>query len=330
VSISLDVLSQATCMNKNKVNSRDFPNLDTIQRSIADLHRKFPGTELLGLQFPSSLSPAIVDASQVGDPIRAVEQIVGAMLHHFHLPAASVAVKFNDGLEVPARISETQGGGRLVEMQTAYMVSPDLVAILAHEVAHFFLDTSRLRYAITLENEVLTDTTANYLGAGWSVLNAYRKSVSTSEERVFGGRVVTTTTSVSKLGYLTPQEFGYVIARRCRVTNEHIVPWIHRAEGRAAFSAGVAQLNREVRQPPLATAGVPLRIRYKIAVWRSRRKASTTAHVFDYGAYAIESGTKISVRFRCPQCTQQLRIPVGVKHAVVTCKVCKKEFDCSS
>jgi hypothetical protein len=308
-----------------------FPNLRTIQRSIADLHKRFPRSELLGLQFPSSLSPAIVDTAQLGDPVTSVQQIVEAIVHHFHLRAASVVVRFNDQLEVPARITQTRGGHRLVEMQMGFMASRETVAILAHEVAHFFLDTVGLRYKDTFQNEVLTDTAASYLGAGWSVLNAYQRSESRSEQWVGPNtRTVTTTTRESKLGYLTPEEFGYVLARRCNTTDERLLPWIGRNEGKAALSAGFAQLRRELAQPPLGTASALRRIKYKYAVWRSKRKGGQEATIYDYGNFSIEAAARKSVLFRCPRCTQQLRFPVGIKRADVTCNVCKQAFACSS
>jgi hypothetical protein len=308
-----------------------FPNLRVIQRSIADLHKRFPGPALLGLQFPSSLSPAIMDAAADGDPIASAQHIVAAIAHHFHLPVASVVVRFSETLEVPARITRQQNGSRLVEMQTGFMGSRATIAILAHELAHFFLDNLKLRYDDTFQNEILTDTAANYLGAGWSVLNAYTKSVSRATYQVGPNAWQTsTTTRESKLGYLTPEEFGYVLARRCNITNENLFPWIIRNEGKTALSDGKAQFRRELGQPPLAKAGLLSRLKYKYVVLRSRRGSGPEAKLYDYGVYSIEAGAKKSVLFRCPRCTQQLRLPVGVKRAQVTCRNCKEAFVCSS
>lgn len=321
----------ANWRNDSEPLARGFPNLRVIQRSIADLHKRFPGPALLGLQFPSSLSPAIIDAAMVGDPIASAQHVVEAIIHHFHLPAASVVVRFNEKLEVPARISRQPNGARLVEMQTGFMGSRETIAILAHELAHFFLDNLRLRYDDTFQNEILTDTAANYLGAGWSVLNAYRKSVSRSQQQIgFNTWQTTTTSRESKLGYLTPEEFGYVLARRCNITNENLLPWISRNEGKTALSAGQAQLRRELAQPPLATAGLLSRLKYRYAVLRSTKSSGPDAKLYDYGVFSIEAGAKKSVLFRCPRCTQQLRLPVGVKRAEVTCKICKEAFTCSS
>ena len=116
-----------------------FPNLRTIQRSIADLHKHFPGSELLGLKFPSSLSPAIIDATDAEDPIASVKRIVAAIVHHFHLPDSTVVVNFNENMDQPARISQGLGGARIVEIQSKFKASRETVAILAHEIAHYFL-----------------------------------------------------------------------------------------------------------------------------------------------------------------------------------------------
>ena len=279
---------------------------------------------LLGLQFPSSLSPAIIDAALLGDPLIAAERIVGAMLRHYHLPANQVVVRFNNTMKEAGTIVKMADGKRLVEVQGRYRGSGQIVAVLAHEIAHFFLDTHGLRYS-DIENEFLTDTTAIYLGAGWSILSAYEYSVS---QRF--GLNTPETTSKSKLGYLRPEEFGYVIARRCNVTNENVAPWIQRKEGKAALSSGIAQLRRELAQPPLVTAGIVSRLKFKYAVLRSTKGAESAAKVYDFGAYSIEAGAKKSVLFRCPRCTQQLRLPVGVKRAQVTCGNCQEAFACSS
>jgi hypothetical protein len=315
----------ANLQNDAELLSLGFPNLRVIQRSIADLHKRFPGAALLGLQFPSSLSPAIIHAAMAGDPDVSVGRIVSTMLHHFHLPADQVVVRFSDNLKEAGRISETAHGKRLVEMQSRFRGSGQIVAVLAHEIAHFFLDTHGLRYSDTFENEFLTDTTAIYLGAGWSMLSAYEYTVS----QRFG---LNTSRSISrsKMGYLTPEEFGYVLARRCKVTNEDVAPWIPRKEGKAALSAGFTRLRRELGQAPLATAGLLPRLKYKYAVLRSTKGSGLDAKLYDYGAFSIEAGVKKSVLFRCPRCTQQLRLPVGVRRAGVTCKGCKEAFTCSS
>lgn len=308
-----------------------FPNLRVIQRSIADLHKRFPGSQLLGLEFPSSLSRAIVDVAKIENTVDSVQHIVGAIVHHFHLRAASVVVRINGEMEEPARIRQIKGGDRIVEIQPGFMGGEETVALLAHEIAHFFLDTAQIHYENRFENEVLTDTTACYLGAGWSILNAYRRSVSKSS-RVVGINAweTTTTTRESKLGYLTPEEFGYVLARRSDITREYLLPWIGRSEGKYALSLGMRQLRRELAQPPLTSAGTFRRLGYKYAVLRSKKCSGQDAKIYNYGVYSIEAAERKCVLFRCPRCTQQLRLPVGVKRAEVTCKNCKHVFECSS
>lgn len=96
-------------------------------------------------------------------------------------------------------------------------------------------------------------------------------------------RQTVTSTTESKLGYLTPEEFGYVFARRCNITHEQLFAWIDRYEGKLALSAGMEQLQIELAQPPLATAGILRRLRYKYKVWRSTKKSGQDLHVYDYG-----------------------------------------------
>ena len=51
----------------------------------------------------------------------------------------------------------------------------DIGAALAHEVMHVYLHRLDLSFPGTRDNEILTDTAATYLGAGWLLLDAYRE-----------------------------------------------------------------------------------------------------------------------------------------------------------
>ena len=67
----------------------------------------------------------------------------------------------------------------------------------------------------TRDNEILTDTAAAYLGAGWLLLDAYREHGPFSQ----------------KLGYLTPEEFGYVLAQRAAVLRRGPGAVVHQPAG---------------------------------------------------------------------------------------------------
>ncbi|MCZ9339513.1 hypothetical protein NGM37_17235, partial [Streptomyces sp. TRM76130] len=91
------------------------------------------------------------------------------------------------------------------------------------------------------------------LGAGWLLLDAYRADAVSSQ----------------KLGYLTPEEFGYVLAKRALVFGEDPAVWFTSPQAYPAYAEGRSRARRDERQPPLTGAGWAGRRRYA----RDRRHA---------------------------------------------------------
>jgi hypothetical protein len=61
----------------------------------------------------------------------------------------------------------SQSNEFFVELQSQHrFAAKAIAAILAHEVAHIFLHRCGVRFPDEFENEVLTDTTAVYVGFG--------------------------------------------------------------------------------------------------------------------------------------------------------------------
>lgn len=114
----------------------------------------------------------------------------------------------------------------------------DIGAALAHEVTHVLLHRLGLEFPGTRDNEILTDTVTTYLGAGWLLLDAFREDAVSSQ----------------KLGYLTPEEFGYVLAKRAFAFDEDPSPWFTSPQAYEAFTAGRKRALRDTRQPPLVAA----------------------------------------------------------------------------
>ncbi|CAM5731967.1 hypothetical protein SFUMM280S_01514 [Streptomyces fumanus] len=99
------------------------------------------------------------------------------------------------------------------------------------------------------DNEILTDTVTTYLGAGWLLLDAYREDAASSQ----------------KLGYLTPEEFGYVLAKRALVFDEDPSVWFTSPQAYTAYVRGRERALLDGRQPPLTAAG-----------WAGRRRSRAT------------------------------------------------------
>lgn len=80
-----------------------------------------------------------------------------------------------------------------------------LGSILAHELAHMYLELHRIRSESTNENEKLTDAAAVYLGFGKLMLNGYVAAQESKTEALPWGATVIKT---RKLGYLDPCEIA--------------------------------------------------------------------------------------------------------------------------
>lgn len=304
---------------------RGFPHLRLIRRAIGDLHRRFPGQRLLKDRFPLSLGRDVVRSAVEGAPDWAANQTADEIVKHFGLRAATTLVVFREDLTSPARIWRETDGTYSIEVHAKYRVDrADLAGILAHEVAHAYLEAIGLQYADTQENELLTDTTAVYLGAGWPLLNAYRRTI-TETHAVH--EVSVQRRREEKLGYLTPDEFGYVLARRCVVTGENPESCLGDGLGVQLYRDGRRRVGRERRRPPLVGAGMWCWMAYHRGLRRAMHPAWSGWYI-ECGKFAFDCTHTPRVVFECPVCSQLLRLPVAIGRIEATCKVCSVQFQC--
>ena len=177
----------------------------------------------------------------------------------------------------------------------------DIGAALAHEVTHVYLHRLGLAFHGTRDNEILTDTATTYLGAGWLLLDAFRQDRLTSQ----------------KLGYLTPEEFGYVLAKRAAVFGEDPSVWFTSPQAYEAYVEGSALARADETRPPLAGSGWAGRLRYT----RDRRNALARPGLLprpaDTDSYSFESRSPLRVAFSCPTCHSASVCPyaAGCGHA---------------
>jgi hypothetical protein len=200
----------------------------------------------------------------------------------------------------------------------------DIGAALAHEIMHVYLYRLGLGFPGTRDNEIFTDTAAAYLGTGWLLLDAYRE-----ESSVRGDKLVR---SAFKLGYLTPEEFGYVLAKRARVWGDDVEPWFSSPEARDAYRAGLRRAYEDLRQPPLLRSGWASRRRYaadRRFVELQRRAGAGLPPVRRSGGYAFEGSSQLRVSFPCPTCHQRIRVPVRGKLSA-RCPLCRTELECDT
>jgi hypothetical protein len=290
-----------------------FPHLATVRSALTALYRRI-GEDGVRSYAPSVL-PVDVAFSEQDDPHLGAQYVARALVAHLRLPDARVIVGYRE-MEHAAGVELTAGPEYFVELNERFRRPGhrrDVGAALAHEITHVLLHRLGLSFPGTGDNEILTDTVTTYLGAGWLLLDAYRQDGASSQ----------------KLGYLTPEEFGYVLAKRALAFDEDPSPWFTSAEAYTAYTKGMAQARRDEQQPPLAAAGRLARHRYA----KDRRQAleqGGTGVPGPLAPYAFEGAPDaLRVSFPCPACHQRIRVPVrGALRA--RCGLCRTVHDCDS
>ncbi|MEV5507492.1 hypothetical protein [Streptomyces orinoci] len=286
-----------------------FPHLETVRNSITALYRRLSQDTVR--TFPLSVLPVDVAFAEDEDPYLGVQRVAGAMVRHLRLPDARMIVSFRE-MRHAGSVELAAGPEYFIELNARFKSHRrDIGAALAHEVTHVYLHRLGLEMPGTRDNEILTDTVAAYLGAGWLLLDAYREDALTTQ----------------KLGYLTPEEFGYVLAKRAAVFGEDPSPWFTSPRAYDAYAQGAGLARRDERRPPLVGAGRLVRHRYV----RDRRAAGHGSWVPGGPAaegYAFE-GDPLRVSFACPVCFQRIRVPVRGRLRA-RCGLCGSVLECET
>lgn len=291
-----------------------FPNLAVVRRSVNALYRTL--TSRTVRSFTESLSPSYATLDMGDDPVIGVQYVAAAVVRHLRLPEARMIVGFRD-MPSAAQVELADGPEYFIEMQNRYTRDHhDIAGVLAHEVTHVFLHRAGLAFPEVEDNEILTDVTATYLGAGWLTMNAHRVDEHHRES----------------LGYLTPQEFGYVLAQRAIAFGEDPLPWFSSAAARQAYEVGRARARADHLRPPLTGADPTAVRRYR----KDRRTAATLADDpsvrevrLAYDDYRFDGPGPLRVTFACPTCFQRIRVPVRGR-VTARCAVCASSLVCDT
>lgn len=292
---------------------RGFPHLSTVRASITALYKRLSWDTLR--IFDTSVPPSDVAFSDSEDLYTGVQRVARVMVQQFRLPDARMIVSFRE-MEHAAHVELATGPEYFIELNARFKQHRrDIGAALAHEVMHVYLHRLGLAFHGTRDNEILTDTATTYLGAGWLLLDAFRQDQLSSQ----------------KLGYLTPEEFGYVLAKRAAVFGEGPEVWFTSPQAYEAYLSGSGLARSDETRPPLATSGWAGRRRYT----RDRRYAlghpRSTPYPPDADAYSytFESRSPLRVSFPCPTCQQRIRVPVRGKMRA-RCGLCRSVLDCDT
>ncbi|OEU97113.1 hypothetical protein, partial [Streptomyces oceani] len=230
---------------------RGFPHLETVRAAVTALYRRLTPETVRAFQL--SVAPVDVGFDAREELYLGVQRVAGVMVRHLRLPDARMVVNFRDMTDA-AHVELESGPEYFVELNTRFKTHRrDIGAALAHEVMHVYLHRVGLAFPGVRDNEILTDTAAAYLGSGWLLLDAFRQDALSSQ----------------KFGYLTPEEFGYVLAKRARLFGEDPAVWFTSPQAYEAYTLGRTLAERDEAQPPLASARWSDRRRYA----RDRRLA---------------------------------------------------------
>ncbi|GAU68333.1 hypothetical protein SSP35_07_01350 [Streptomyces sp. NBRC 110611] len=264
--------------------------------------------------FAGSVPPVDVAFDDSEDLHLGAQRVAHALVRQLHLPDARVVVTFRE-MEHAANVELTAEPEYFIELNDRFRKHrKDIGAALAHEVMHVCLHRLDLSFPGTRDNEILTDTATAYLGAGWLLLDAYREHGPFSQ----------------KLGYLTPEEFGYVLAKRAEFFAEDPAPWFTSPQAYDAYRAGAARARRDAHRPPLAAAGWAARLRYAKDRRAARDPRGAGRRPSGAGdGYAFEGPSPLRVSFPCPVCRQRIRVPVRGRLRA-RCGLCKTVLECDT
>ncbi|WP_046775327.1 zinc ribbon domain-containing protein [Streptomyces yangpuensis] len=283
-----------------------FPHLATVRASITALFRRMSADGVRA--YATSLSPADAAFDASDDLHLGAQRVASAVVRALRLPDVRTVVAFRP-MEEAAVVELAAGPEYFIEVNDRFRTHRrDLAAALSHEITHVLLHRLDLAFPDPAENEILTDTAAAYLGVGWLLLDAYREDALTHQ----------------RFGYLTPEEFGYVLAKRAALFGEDPSAWFTSPQAYEAYVRGSAPAARDHRRAPLAAAGPLARRRYA----RARRGGAAPAGA----AYRFEpeaSGPGLRVAFPCPVCAQWVRVPAGGRLRA-RCGLCGTVLDCDT
>ncbi|WP_410636600.1 hypothetical protein [Amycolatopsis sp. cmx-4-83] len=277
-----------------------FDRLGVVADSIAELYAKLSGPAVKAF---GTLPPLPAER----DPLTGAQRLAAAMARHLGIGDARVIVGFS---ALGGHVGEVElgpGPEYFVTLSARYQDDPrDIPAVLAHEVTHVFLHRHGLRHADLARHEILTDTATLYLGLGRPMLAAYRVDVTQ-------GRYTRRRTT-SRVGYLSPPEMGYVLAKRALAFGEEVRPFPGPAA--EAYRLGRSRALADYARPPLSGASRAARARYRQDRDHHRPAAD---YRFD--------GAKVA--FACPACGHGTRLPVG-RSVRARCPVCRSVFGCET
>ena len=285
---------------------RGFPHLELVDQAIKLIFRNLAEGRLP--RRPQALW-SYDDSFQRGDAVVSVQRLARSIIQVYGFDSGAVVVTFLPQLSSAGRVEYEPGQGFFIEIHTQYADRlADLITVLSHEIAHIFLVRHGLAFENRFGNEVLTDVTAALWGFGRFMVESYKNEVIKKP-----GMGEAWVRNLSSLGYITPDECAYAMAKAWELKSLEKPTG---APARGAYRRGGRLARRIARTPPLEAAPFWRRWSYLLdRRWSRARRL-----------YRFEEGRVI---FRCPHCSQQMRLPIQ-KRGRAGCPNCRAKLPFSS
>lgn len=283
------------------VSTRSFRNLELVNKSIRELYKRLSPGRVRLFEHDFVLSGRAADPKC--DAVIRVQKIAHQLAYHFRLAVSTIIVTFRSNLPVPGRIELSSSLDFFVELHSEHRDNwKAIAAILAHEVAHIFLHHAGIRFNPEFHNEVLTDTTAAYLGCGATILNGASETITKPG--------TLTQRQTRQFGYITINEFGYIQAKR---------DLLYGRDSSASVDSG------------LPSSGLRAG-RKQLQIERCSRPYASKARAFISQLFSVGRGNERiangKITFPCACCAQSMRIPIISKKLAVRCPRCESLLYC--
>lgn len=144
-----------------------------------------------------------------------VQEAGKKIAQHLGLPPLTFVITYaHQKSKVGGHINLDSSKDVFIEIDDKFKHDNDIVlAVLAHEICHKYLDINNLRDFREFENEMLTDASTIYTGLGKLSLNGCEKS-----DTLIGLSPNTkTTTTTQKVGYMNRNQFAFVYRLVCEM-----------------------------------------------------------------------------------------------------------------
>ncbi len=205
---------------------------ETIEDKLEYLHSKLPKqpTSIQGpYLLPKHFRKAVLDSNFSQSSLQKVSDHIGYFLGLLNSVRVKIGIESSEHMLSTVSYGKNSDhvglykvvGGHIREIQLTKKFRFELchiLAILAHESTHHYLNNHGIEESNEIENEILTDVATAYLGLGALLLKGYMPIHWTSDEwdiLIASGH----TNHTMEIGYITPENIRHAIFCSAKLRN---------------------------------------------------------------------------------------------------------------